>query len=170
MMPPAAESTPAPIHDIVDAVAIFPFPPWVVVLGILLLAVFLGFLIWFFFFRPRPKVLPTPREKAIAALAELRQQTLQPYEFGIAISDVLRRFIDEAFGIRAVTATSLEFLHSIQDNPRFTEEQKEALRGFLDSVDLIKFARLEAEGEDLERLFQTAADVVQHPAQEVSAA
>lgn len=167
MMPPGAEATPAPIHDIVDAVAIFPYPPWMVALGILLLALLLGFLVWFFFFRPKKQVLPTPRERAVAGLADLRQQTLQPYEFGIAISDILRRFIDEAFGIRAVTATSLEFLQSIQNNPRFRDEQKEALRGFLDSVDLIKFARVDAEGEDLERLFQTATEVIEQSSQEV---
>jgi hypothetical protein len=163
-MPPIQPgSTPAPLHDIVDVVPIFPYPLPVLIGGGLLLLAVLGWAAWFFLLRKKPVAPPGPRARAIGALVELQGQTFSPYEFGVRISDILRRYIDGAFGIRAVSATSIEFLESIRDNPRFTADERASLRDFLETVDLIKFARVEAGGEELQKLFAAAEAVVRKP-------
>lgn len=158
MNPPAAP--PAPIHDIIDAVPIFPYPLSVVVPVGLLGLVVLGWLVWFLLLRKRPGVALTARERAIAGLVRLHGEKRTPYEFAVVVSDVLRQYVDEVFGLRATTATSVEFLESIRNSARFTVEEKERLGRFLEVVDLLKFARAEAGGEELEQLFEAAEAVV----------
>lgn len=156
--PPAP--TPAPIHDIVEVLPIFPYPLWMMLLAGAGLLAILALLVWWLFLRKKPLPPLSPKEKAIIAMNLLKEMTLSPYEFGVRISDVLRRYIDEAFGIRAVTATSLEFLEAIRENPRFSAEEQTSLREFLETVDLIKFARVEADGPELAKLFMAAEAVV----------
>jgi len=163
-MPPAQPaSTPAPLHDIVDVVSIFPYPVPLLVGGGLIALVVFAWLVWFFFLRTKPAPPVSPRARAIASLLSLQKEELTPYEFGVRISDILRHYIDKAFGIRAVSATSIEFLDSIRENPRFSADERASLREFLETVDLIKFAHVEAGGEELERLFASAEAVVRKP-------
>ena len=156
--PPAP--TPAPIHDIVEVVSIFPYPLWMILVAGAGLLALLVLLVWWLFLRKKPLPPLSPKQKAIVAMNLLKKMSLSPYEFGIRISDVLRSYIDEAFGIRAVTATSIEFLESIRENPRFSPEEQVSLREFLETVDLIKFARVEADGPELAKLFVAAEAVV----------
>lgn len=162
----APAPTPAPIHDVVDVVSFFPYPVWMVVLMGLAVLVPLCLLGWFLFLKKRAQRPLSAQERAIAALVRLQAEALSPYEFGVRISDILRGYLDEAFGIRAVTATSLEFLEAVKDHPRFSEEERLSLREFLESVDLIKYARVEAGGEELGRLFMAAEAVVRKPEKE----
>lgn len=167
---PAAAPTPAPIHDIADIVLFSPYPLWVWIAGGIAVAALLGLLVWWIFLRRRPAKVLTPQQRALAALILLQgESALAPYEFGIRVSDILRAFIDEAFGIRAVTATSLEFLESIRHNPRFTADERAALRDFLEQVDLLKFARVETGGEEHARLVALAEAVVRKPQPEAAA-
>jgi hypothetical protein len=160
-MPPAqSAATPAPLHDIVDVVSIFPYPLPLLVGGGLVVLAALAWLVWFLFLRRKPAPPVSPRARAIGSMLRLQKEECTPYEFGVRISDILRRYIDEAFGIRAVSATSLEFLESIRENPRFTADERASLREFLETVDLIKFAHVEAGGEELQRLFAAAEAVV----------
>ncbi len=156
----APAPTPAPIHDVADIVSFFPYPLWVVAVVSLLFLAVLGLFVWFLFFRKRASRPLGARERAIAALVRLQSEKLSPYEFGVKVSDILRGYIDEAFGIRAVTATSLEFLETIKEHSRFSEEEKLSLKDFLETADLIKYARADADGEDLTRLFSAAEAVI----------
>lgn len=151
---------PAQIHDILEAVPISPYPTWVVVSTGVVGVVFIALLAWFLFLRRKPAPALTAREKAIAGLVRLHGEEYRPYEFAVMISDVLRRYLDEAYGLRATTATSLEFLESLRESPVFDQEEKQSLAHFLEAVDLLKFARVEAGGEELERLFEAAEAVV----------
>lgn len=165
-MPPAQPSaTPAPIHDIVDVLPIFPYPWWMIALAAVGVFCILGWAVWFFFLRRKPAPPLSPRARAVAALLQIQSEQFAPYEFGVRISDILRRYVDEAYGIRAVSATSLEFLESIRDNPRFSDAERASLREFLEAVDLIKFARVEPGGTELQSLF-TAAEAVVRKADE----
>lgn len=161
MNPPAMpQPTPAPIHDIIDAVPIFPYPLWMVLVAGAVALAALAWLIWFFFIRRKPAPPLSPRERAIAGLVRVQAQKASPYEFAVLISDVLRQYLDEAFGLPATTATSMEFLESLRDTPSFQAEEKESIAHFLQVVDLIKFARVEAQGEELAELFRAAEAVV----------
>jgi hypothetical protein len=159
MMP---QPTPAPLEDIVDVVQYFPYPWWVVAAGILVGLALLGLLAWWIF-RPRPQAPLSPQARAVAALASLQGANLPPYEFAVRVSGILREYIDEAFGIRAVTATSLEFLESIKNHPRFGADERAALRDFLETADLLKFARMETDPAACDRLFAAAEALVRKP-------
>ncbi|MCS7009020.1 MAG: hypothetical protein NZL93_03665, partial [Chthoniobacterales bacterium] len=105
----------------------------------------------------------SPQAKAIAALASLQAENLTAYEYALKISAILRSYLEEAFGLRAVSATSLEFLENIRNHPLFTSEERASLREFLELADLIKFARVEASSQELQKLFQAAETFVRKP-------
>ena len=54
-----------------------------------------------------------------------------------------------------MTRTSIEFLEVLRDNPAFTNNEKAALSDFLESVDLLKYARLSAAANDIRRCLKS---------------
>ena len=163
--------TPAPIHDIVDAMAIFPYPLWMMILAGVAILAMLGLVVWFLFFRKSPPPPPTARERALAALVFLKSgKARSPYQFAVAVSDILRSYLDEAFGLRSTTATSMEFLESLRGNARFSMDEKASLAGFLEQADLLKFARIDAGEQQLDALFAAAERLVRKPLDQTTVA
>jgi Domain of unknown function (DUF4381) len=160
-MNPAAP-TPAPIHDIVGPVWFFPWPAWVVVCAVLGAVLILAGLVMVVRSLLNRKKLPTPKERALAALERLRSAIAgaDPYAFGITVSDAIRNYIHEQHGLQATTQTSLEFLESITSNPVFTDNEKAGLALFLEKTDLLKYARAEAGESEMIGLLETAGRLV----------
>jgi hypothetical protein len=161
MMPPTAPATPAPIHDIAGPVWFFPYPAWMVVAAGLAFLALVGLLFWLTR-RKRPAPVLTARERALAALRELRGEASEadPYVFGVRVSDALRTYIRDQHGLDAVTRTSVEFLEVLRDNAAFTNNEKTAISEFLESVDLLKYARQAAAAEEIRILLEIAERVV----------
>lgn len=157
--PPAA--TPAPIHDIAGPVWFFPYPLWMVFAAVAGLLVILGLIIWLVRRARRARAL-TPKQRALAALTELGREggEADPYAFGIRVSDALRAYIRDQHGLDAVTRTSLEFLATLRDNAVFTENEKASLAEFLESADLLKYARLSAGASEIQTLLSIAERLV----------
>ena len=164
-MASAATPEPLPIRDIAPPVDI-PWPPWlvasVVIGGLLALAGLVALIIWWTKKWPT-QPLPTPRQLALRSLEALRRevQTLDPYAFSIAVSDVLRSYIGAEYRLHAREQTSPEFLAAIADSPQFYDADRRLLADFLEHCDLIKFARIDATAEDSARLLQSAISFVQ---------
>ena len=163
---PAAPQPPMPeIRDIAPPVDIFPYPTWMVaVAAILALAVLAGIvalIVKKMHDRPKPPP-PTPREVALRELEALRPQVERrtPYDFSIAVSDVLRSFIGANYRLHAREQTSTEFLSAISRSVKFSENEKSLLAGFLERCDLIKFARIDATTADSGELLGSAVDFV----------
>ena len=102
--------------------------------------------LWFLLRRPkRPLAGPTftPRQIAARRLQELEAQmdTLDARAFGSAVADVLRVYIGAQYGLHPERQTSEEFLSSITDSRTFSVVEHALLREFLESCDLLKFAR-----------------------------
>ncbi len=163
MMPtqPAAAATPAPIHDIAGPVWIFPYPVWGVIGAGVLLLVLLGVAVWFLRRKPGPRIL-TAKQRALNAIAAFRAKGAEAdaYEFGVKVSDALRTYIRDQYGVDAVTRTSVEFLDVIRANAVFSANEKAAISEFLESVDLLKFARQTAGVEEITQLLDIAERVV----------
>ena len=161
MMPPTAQATPAPIHDIAGPVWFFPYPAWMAVAAGLAFLVLVGLLFWFTR-RKRPAPVLSARERALAALRELRSEASEadPYGFGVRVSDALRTYIRDQHGLDAVTRTSVEFLEALRDNAAFTNNEKAAISEFLESVDLLKYARQAAAAAEIRILLEIAERVV----------
>lgn len=160
-------ATPAPeIRDIAPPIDVLPYPLWILVTGGILLGLFLAFVVWFAVLwwrnRPGPEP-PSPRAVALAQLAELRSQAQHapPYDFSIAVSDVLRTFVSAQYELAATRQTSPEFLTAIACSDRFSESDRGLLARFLGKCDMIKFARIDASGEDSAELLSNAVAFVQ---------
>jgi hypothetical protein len=161
MMPATPQPTPAPLHDIAGPVWLFPYPTWVIVAAAIAFLVLIGLAFWLTR-RKRPVPPQTPRQQALAALEALRREgpEADSYDFGVRVSDALRTYIRDQHGRDAVTRTSVEFLEALCDNAVFTDNEKAALSEFLESVDLLKYARLPAAAEEIQSLLAIAERLV----------
>jgi hypothetical protein len=169
MNPQAAPvATPVPIHDISGPIAFFPYPIWMVVVAALAVLGLVALVAWFFILRRRPAKRLTPADKALAELARLRAEveTSDPYPFSIAVSDVLRIYLRDEYGLSATTQTSREFLETVRARNVFNDEEREALAAFLERADLIKFARMHATSADCAALLEQADKLVRSHAAE----
>jgi hypothetical protein len=150
------------IRDIAPPLDVFPYPPWMVALAVVLALVVLGLLVWglvcWLKSRPAP-VPPMPHEVALRELEKLRDRAneTEPYAFSIAVSDVLRTFISKAkFHLPATQQTSPELLAAISQSTLFGENDRVLLGRFLEKADMIKFARIQATGADNVELVESA--------------
>jgi len=165
--PGAAGPTPAPIHDIVGPLPFFSGPVWLI-LGVFFAVVLIGGALWWFLGRRKAKLI-TPREAALDALTRLRGKVSEgsDHDFGVGVSDVLRRFLGEALGLAAPRQTTEEFLVSLQASLRFVPAEQEALAEFLHRSDYLKFARGEATSEQRLSLIEAAESFVRSGEQPV---
>jgi hypothetical protein len=84
-----------------------------------------------------------PHVKAMRELARLRsaprRTTAEIDAFYVAVSAVLRGYLEERFGLRAPERTTEEFLQELEQSPALAGQRQE-LRAFLSQCDLVKFA------------------------------
>jgi hypothetical protein len=112
--------------------------------------------------RKRPQPPQLPRDRALEALDRIRDQIdrLNPYQFSIRVSDILRRYVTEQHGLPVTRQTSVEFLNALTNAPQFSSGEKLLLEDFLNRCDLIKFARYEATSADSQLLLEEATRFV----------
>ena len=149
--------------DIVPPVNYSLVPPWMIFVASLLALTIIGLAIWYGrkLFR-RDKPVPTPRERTLAALNEIEKdvERINPYQFSIRVSDILRRYVMEQFDLPMTRQTSVEFLNVIGSVASFGDAEKTLLADFLNRCDLIKFARYEATPSDSHLLLDEARQFV----------
>src|SRR5262245_43947197 len=105
-----------------------------------------------------PVVPPHVRAKRRlqAALAHLDDPRLFCFE----VSETLRVYLEERFQLRAPERTTEEFLTELQTSSALHREQKQSLAEFLQSCDLVKFARFEPTESALRELHDAALRLV----------
>jgi hypothetical protein len=145
----------------------FSGPVWLI-LCVFLAVVLIGGALWWFLGRRKAKLI-TPREAALDALTRLRGKVSEgsDHDFGVGVSDVLRRFLGEALGLAAPRQTTEEFLVSLQGSLRFVPAEQEALAEFLHRSDYLKFAQGEATSEQRLSLIEAAESFVRSGEQPV---
>jgi len=146
-------------HDISPPVDYSLLSPWLVFVGVFIALAVIGMLVWAIaksLRRPTPP--QSPRERALALLEQIRTQinTINPYRFSIRVSDILRRYVTEQFGLPVTRQTSVEFLNGLRGSSPFSEDETSLLEDFLNRCDLIKFARYNATTSDSELLLEEA--------------
>jgi hypothetical protein len=153
------------LHDITPAVDYSLIPTWVVFVTAFIVLSLLGGLIWWLVKRNRQRAVPPqlPRERALAALTGAKSEidAMTPYQFSIRVSDILRRYVTDQFGLPVTRQTSVEFLEDLKRGPRFSAEEKALLEDFLSRCDLIKFARYDASTADSHFLLEEAVHFVE---------
>lgn len=102
-------------------------------------------------------------EKALELLA-------QPKPFCILVSDTVRVYLEERFNFRAPERTTEEFLRELSATDLLLPDQKDSLGKFLESCDLVKFAKYEPGENELHELHSSALQLVEEtePKEEIT--
>jgi hypothetical protein len=128
------------------------------VLGILLLA-------WFLWKRSRSRIAAEPlipaHIRAKNALQKALEIIAQPKSFCVLVSDTIRQYLEERFKFHAPEQTTEEFLRELSKTDLLSVEQKESLGRFLESCDLVKFAKYEPGENELRELHSSAVQLVE---------
>lgn len=97
------------------------------------------------------------RDQLRAALALIGQ----PEPFCVAVSQVIRVYLEQQFKLRAPERTTEEFLAELQSSALLALDQKRSLANFLSRCDLVKFARYEPGEPELRDLYDAAVRLVE---------
>jgi Domain of unknown function (DUF4381) len=146
-------------HDIAPPVDYSLIPPWLVFVIVFVALSLLGLAVWLLAKRRRPAPPPKlPREIALEELDRISREIekMSPYQLSIRVSDILRKYVSQQYGLPATRQTSIEFLTALAKASPFSAEEKSLLEDFLNRCDLIKFARYEATTSDSELLLGEA--------------
>jgi len=158
-------SAAADIRDIKSPVAIpsgWEWLPWTLAALAVLAILYFAWKWWQKRRLQIPVVPPVPAHlRARQKLAEALALIGQPKVFCILVSDTIRLYLEERFNFRAPERTTEEFLRELQDTNRLTADQKEKLGEFLESCDLVKFAKYEPREPELRDLHGSALRLVE---------
>jgi len=133
---------------------------WAWGLGILLLLA-LGLGLWVFVKGRRPieiiRLFKPAHELAYERLRVLVADDLieagHIKAFYERISNILRHYIEDRFHVRAPEQTTEEFLQALSRTDALPADDKSGLGEFLESCDLVKFARHEPQSEHIQKTF-----------------
>jgi hypothetical protein len=160
---PAAPNASPAAEDIIDIrppIHIAAPFPWLAVGGAALGLVGIGAAAW--------KLLRRQRRKLAYEIALERLENTRPLmrefhaePFCLAVSDVVREFIEEVLPVRAMHRTTNEFLRDVASSSYLQlAPHRDALANFLQHCDLAKFARWSLSVPQMESMLSSAKDFV----------
>jgi len=155
---PAASGPEEDIRDIRGPKYVL--PAWVlpaVAAGVLILALGL-YRVWRWRRNRRARIL-LPYEMALERLEDIRtlMQPAGAREFSIAVSDIVRSFIEQRFDVAVTRRTTEEFLRDLLETTHASLARHQSLLGdFLYQCDFVKFAGMSLTLQDMEALRQSA--------------
>ena len=105
-----------------------------------------------------------PHEIALNALAELRAkgwiEALKIEPFYVALSGIVRRYLEGRFGLRAPERTTEEFIRDALSSKKLSDPHRDLVAGFLEQSDLVKFARHAPGQADMRNALESAERLV----------
>ena len=165
-----ASNSPVPASDVAELRP--PKPPmempdplfWWYVAGGTVLVLAVAALAWWWWRRRAAVASIVPvvpsHVRAKQRLAEALQLISDANAFCTEVSLAARCYLEERFDLRAPERTTEEFLVELRASQHLTREQKESLGQFLESCDLVKFARFEPNEAVLRQLHDSALRLV----------
>jgi hypothetical protein len=131
---------------------------WVALAGGGALAGLAGHLLWRRH-RRRPTLAATPYEQALRGLEATRDlmRPAQSEQFTVALSGILRTYVEQAFHVTTIHRTTEEFLRDLVHSSNAALVLHRAqLADFLRQCDLVKFAGTSLSPEAMESLYRSA--------------
>src|SRR6476620_12283748 len=122
------------LHDISPPVDYSLIPPWMFFVIAFVALSLLGLVVWLFVKRRKSALPPKlPREIALEELEQIgcEIERMSPYQFSIRVSDILRKYVTQQYGLPATRQTSIEFLTALAKASPFYTEEKSLLADFL---------------------------------------
>ena len=111
-----------------------------------------------------------PYEIALARLEEARalMQPENAREFSIAVSEIVRHYIEQRFRVWAARRTTEEFLHDLlEPSDALLTSHRSLLAEFLRHCDLAKFARWILSSEEMDTMLESACRFVRETGQPI---
>ncbi|GAB5406166.1 MAG: hypothetical protein Aurels2KO_43970 [Aureliella sp.] len=90
-----------------------------------------------------------------------RTPKLSVEQFFVEISDVVRKYLEQRFRLRAPDLTTDEFLQLASAESELTAQHQQLLGEFLQQADIVKFAGVSATKTDVQRSLDVAANFVE---------
>ena len=140
-----------------------------VILGVLAAAVSIFLLVRYFRDRPRTAKpgafrIKSPWEQAYERLDRLAAQDLiakkEIKKYYSELSNIVRYYFEERFHVKAPEMTTPEFLEHLGRLPHLPSSQKETLKDFLNSCDMVKFAKFVPDTDEAGRSFEFARRLI----------
>ncbi|GAC1477250.1 MAG: hypothetical protein NVS1B6_18890 [Steroidobacteraceae bacterium] len=161
----AACAAAAPAEDILDIRGPRDISPaWLVpaLLAAVLVLAIVGYAAWRWKRRSPPRT-PRPWENALQRLDDVRA-LLDPSngrEFSVALSDIVRQYIEAVFMVAAPHRTTEEFLRDLLESSNASlAAHSDLLTQFLQQCDMAKFAGMPLSRDSMESLRQCARSFV----------
>jgi len=76
--------------------------------------------------------------------------------FFVQLSGIVRRYLENRFGLRSPELTTEEFVEELADSPDLVRSHQRLLREFLNRADLVKFAHVVPDPADVELSLESA--------------
>ncbi len=86
----------------------------------------------------------------------------------IELSDIMRRYLENRFNIRAPEMTTEEFLIKVKEDSVLSLEHKGLLRDFLLNCDLVKFAKYQPAEQEAGLSFASAKKLIDQTKEEAA--
>ena len=163
--PQGASALASDIRDIKPPVEISSGWAWLWWTAAALAVLCAAVLLWRLLKNRKVNIVPPPpvpaHLRAKQKLAEALALISQPKPFVIAVSDTARAYLEERFDFHAPERTTEEFLRELGGTKLLLPEQKESLGQFLESCDLVKFAKYEPGENELLALHGSALRLIE---------
>lgn len=137
--------------------------PWILAALGTLLSIGLFFLL-LRLFRDRGMSPKTAYDLAMDKLAQARGllREDEPAPYAVAVSETIRTYLGQRFGLASSRRTTEEFLRQMESDPNTPlAEHRDLLGAFLRACDLVKFARYQPTMAELEQVHERAVAFVQ---------
>ena len=161
-LPPSAASQATPQDDIYDIrPPYFYLHPWLWVwLAVAISALIAIALLAWLLLRPHRQLsAKSAYELALEKLEKARGllRENEPMPYAVMVSETIRSYLSQRFQTPSTRRTTEEFLRQMERDPTsHLAEHRDVLRGFLQSCDLVKFARYQPTLVELEQVQQNA--------------
>jgi len=113
---------------------------------------------------PEVKPVDPPWVIAYRHIEQLKKDQLikqgEVKEYFTRLSDIVRHYLEGRFALRAPEMTTEEFLWELKRSSCLGERQKEFLRNFLNSCDMVKFAKHPSSDSEMEKVLTAAVSLI----------